>query len=174
MNYMDLGLYIPMRFNAERHSVRIPVTEHITIAGPGKYGTNKLGSDFVVLVTNSLWDEHKVAWGEIFETFDALTWDDRAAMLEALEHTVLDGGPMDGLNWFIQTVAVLCYCEHRRYSGKFTAGGGKALPLNILADIHTGRNSGVEAAKYMRTGIANVKRVTYRGVEDGGTMWRSS
>ena len=103
-----------------------------------------------------------VAWGEVFELFGALSEARQRETIDNIVGAVLRGGEIDHLNWFEQTVSVLCYCEHRRYSHKFAVGGGKALPLNILEDIHAGRHTADSAAQWMRSGLMSVKRVTYK------------
>jgi hypothetical protein len=177
MDFKQLHETIPYAKGGKEKVLTYSPYPNITLAMPGRHAldTVPIGGDFVVMVTDSIFDisDHQFTHTDLFKDVEArrLSEDpEDKVLMEAYLKVIQGADPaslpiapqianeicMDRLT-FIRAVQCLAVAEHRRYAKYENKFGGRYLPFRFAAGIDEGLWTAADAAGLQRKGRPGVE-----------------
>jgi hypothetical protein len=177
MDFKQLHETIPYAKGGKEKVLTYSPYPNITLAMPGRHAldTIPIGGDFVVMVTDSIFDisDHQFTHTDLFKDVEArrLSEDpEDKVLMEAYLKVIQGADPaslpiapqianeicMDRLT-FIRAVQCLAVAEHRRYAKYENKFGGRYLPFRFAAGIDEGLWTAADAAGLQRKGRPGVE-----------------
>jgi hypothetical protein len=177
MDFKQLHETIPYAKGGKEKVLTYSPYPNITLAMPGRHAldTIPIGGDFVVMVTDSIFDisDHQFTHTDLFKDVEARRSSEDPedkVLMEAYLKVIQGADPaslpiapqianeicMDRLT-FIRAVQCLAVAEHRRYAKYENKFGGRYLPFRFAAGIDEGLWTAADAAGLQRKGRPGVE-----------------
>jgi hypothetical protein len=177
MDFKQLHETIPYAKGGKEKVLTYSPYPNINLAMPGRHAldTIPIGGDFVVMVTDSIFDisDHQFTHTDLFKDVEARRSSEDPedkVLMEAYLKVIQGADPaslpiapqianeicMDRLT-FIRAVQCLAVAEHRRYAKYENKFGGRYLPFRFAAGIDEGLWTAADAAGLQRKGRPGVE-----------------